>query len=85
MPRLNGAEAASVIRSLMPAVPIILFTMYADDFGERLASAIGVQIVLSKPDGITKLGQHLRAQLGLVHRPPKAPQDAAKDPPVKPI
>jgi DNA-binding NarL/FixJ family response regulator len=32
MPRLNGAEAASVIRSAMPRVPILLFTMYADDF-----------------------------------------------------
>jgi DNA-binding NarL/FixJ family response regulator len=85
MPRMNGAEAAWVIRGLMPAVPIILFTMYADDFGEKLASAIGVQVVLSKPDGITKLGQHLKALLGLVHRPPKAPQNAPKDPPVEPI
>jgi hypothetical protein len=59
--------------------------MYADDFGEKLASAIGVQVVLSKPDGITKLGQHLKAHLGLVHKPAKAPQNAAKDPPAEPI
>ena len=63
MPRLNGAEAASVLKHSMPRVPIILFTMYADDFGEKLASAVGVQVVLSKPEGLSKLGEHLKALL----------------------
>jgi CheY-like chemotaxis protein len=84
MPRMNGAEAACVLRGLMPAVPIILFTMYADDFGEKLASAIGVHVVLSKPEGITGLGKHLRTLLGAV---PIAPRDRkpANDPPVEPM
>jgi DNA-binding NarL/FixJ family response regulator len=70
MPRLNGAEAASVIRSAMPRVPILLFTMYADDFGEKLAAAIGVHVVLSKPEGLSRLGEHLKTLLGSTEEPP---------------
>jgi DNA-binding NarL/FixJ family response regulator len=29
MPRVNGLEAASQIRELLPGVPIVIFTMYA--------------------------------------------------------
>jgi hypothetical protein len=62
MPRLNGAEAASVLRRGMPHVPIVLFTIYADDFGEKLASAVG-DVGLSKPEGMSKLGEHLKVLL----------------------
>jgi two-component system chemotaxis response regulator CheY len=54
MPKLNGAAAASAIRKLMPKLPIILFTMY-EDAVDSLASAVGVDMVLSKPDGINNL------------------------------
>jgi two-component system, chemotaxis family, chemotaxis protein CheY len=54
MPKLNGAAAASVIKKSMPKVPIILFTMY-EDAVDSLASAVGVDMVLSKPDGINNL------------------------------
>jgi DNA-binding NarL/FixJ family response regulator len=63
MPRLNGAEVASILRHAMPHVRIVLFTMYADDFGQKLASAIGVDVVLSKPEGLSKLGEHLKVLL----------------------
>jgi DNA-binding NarL/FixJ family response regulator len=71
MPRLNGAEAAVVLRRAMPRVPIVLFTMFAGDFGERLASAIGVDVVLSKPEGLGKLGEHVRALLNPTEEPPR--------------
>jgi DNA-binding NarL/FixJ family response regulator len=70
MPRLNGAEAASVLRHAMPRVPILLFTMFAGDFGERLASAIGVDVVLSKPEGLTNLSRHLKTLLNPTAQPP---------------
>jgi len=70
MPRLNGAEAASILRQAMPKVPILLFTLYADDFGDRLASAIGVNVVLSKPEGLSKLAKHLKALLNPKDEPP---------------
>jgi hypothetical protein len=37
--------------------------MYADDFGQKLASVIGVDVVLSKPEGLSKLGEHLKVLL----------------------
>jgi DNA-binding NarL/FixJ family response regulator len=55
MPEMNGAEAASVLKKLMPHVPIIVFTMFSQNLGRSLASAIGVDLVLSKPDGIRQL------------------------------
>ena len=63
MPRANGVIVASVLRDVAPNIRIVLFTMYADEFGEKLASAIGVQVVLSKPEGLSKLGEHLKALL----------------------
>jgi len=55
MPRMNGAEAASALRDLMPDVPIVLFTMYDESVGATLISTLGVKAVLSKPDGMGNL------------------------------
>jgi two-component system, NarL family, vancomycin resistance associated response regulator VraR len=55
MPEMNGAEAASVLKKMMPDVPIILFTMYSENIGASLTSAIGVDMVLSKPNGMLAL------------------------------
>jgi CheY-like chemotaxis protein len=54
MPRLNGAEAASALKSLLPDTPIILFTVFQDLIGESLCSALGVESI-SKTDGASKL------------------------------
>ena len=63
MPEMNGVEAASVLKGVMPDVPIILFTMYSENIGKCLQSAIGVEVVLSKPDGISKLAQTINTVL----------------------
>jgi DNA-binding NarL/FixJ family response regulator len=55
MPEMNGAEAASVLKKMMPGTRIILFTMYSENIGRSLTSAVGVDLVLSKPDGIKVL------------------------------
>ena len=55
MPEMNGAEAASVLKKMMPNVHIIIFTMYSENIGRSLTSTIGVDMVLSKPDGMTSL------------------------------
>jgi DNA-binding NarL/FixJ family response regulator len=62
MPKMNGAEAASVLKSAMPDVHIVLFTMY--EFGEALAAAVGVDVVLCKADGVSKLISHLQERRG---------------------
>jgi CheY-like chemotaxis protein len=56
MPSLNGIEAASIIkRELQPSVRIILLTQYANLIGKSVISASGIDIMLSKSDGLNKL------------------------------
>jgi two-component system nitrate/nitrite response regulator NarL len=55
MPSLNGAEVALVLKNTMPDVRVIMFTMYSDKVGPALISALGVDAVLSKPDGMSHL------------------------------
>jgi len=63
MPVLGGAEAASVLKAMLPRMKIILFSMHFNDIPKALASAIGVDLALSKSDGITRLGDHLKSLL----------------------
>jgi DNA-binding NarL/FixJ family response regulator len=55
LPKMNGAEVASVLKKRMPLVKIILFTMYSQNIGTSLTNALGVDAVLSKPDGMLQL------------------------------
>jgi DNA-binding NarL/FixJ family response regulator len=55
MPSLNGAEAALVLKNTMPNVRIIIFTMYAEKLGQSLKATLGVDAVISKPDGMSHL------------------------------
>lgn len=48
MPRLNGAEAATVLKNDMPETPVVLFTMTDVNAGS-LCEAIGVDFI-SKTD-----------------------------------
>jgi DNA-binding NarL/FixJ family response regulator len=63
MPEMNGAETASVLKMTVPGLRIILFTMYSERVGSYLTSAIGVDAVLSKPDGMTALVKAIDAAL----------------------
>jgi DNA-binding NarL/FixJ family response regulator len=73
MPMLNGAEAAGVLKAMLPRTKIILFSMHMDSVPRSLAAAIGVDLALSKSDGITKLGEHLKKLLGPIEGADKAP------------
>ena len=55
MPRMNGVEATSRLRAMMPRVPIVLFTMYEDVVSRASALSAGANLVVSKPDGGWKL------------------------------
>jgi DNA-binding NarL/FixJ family response regulator len=63
MPVLGGAEAASVLKAMFPRIKIILFSMHMENVPRSVAAAIGVDLALSKSDGITKLGEHLKTLL----------------------
>lgn len=53
MPRMNGVEAALVLKGVMPSVPIVVLTLYEQ--GKSLTSMVGVRAVISKADGLDKL------------------------------
>jgi|SRR5580704_3666957 two-component system response regulator DegU len=63
MPDMNGIEAASLLKKRMPEVPIILFTLFADEMINLLASEFGVTVVLSKNDGFVPLVECLSGLL----------------------
>jgi two-component system alkaline phosphatase synthesis response regulator PhoP len=64
MPRMNGVEAASVLKAMMPEVPIVWFTMYQELVGHSLTAAVGVDAVLSKPDGVGGLVECVQGLIG---------------------
>jgi two-component system, NarL family, response regulator LiaR len=55
MPGMNGIEVSMILKQALPEAKAILFTMYGDLVGKKLAAAAGVNIVLEKADGLTKL------------------------------
>jgi CheY-like chemotaxis protein len=62
MPRLNGVEAASVLKNTLPETPIILFTMHTDLHADSLSGFLGVDFI-SKVDGLPKLLERVDALL----------------------
>src|SRR5260221_6725730 len=73
MPRMNGAEAASILSQTMPDVPIVLLTLYQNMLGSALASAVGVKAVLDKTEGLDKLVACVRSLLK-IESTPESPQ-----------
>ena len=65
MPVLNGAEAASILKKMMPRAKIILFSLRAETVSAPLASALGVDLALSKTDGLMKLAEHINGLLAV--------------------
>lgn len=48
MPVMNGLDAARALKRMMPEVPIVLFSAYADSFTEKEARSAGVSVLVSK-------------------------------------
>jgi DNA-binding NarL/FixJ family response regulator len=63
MPRMNGADAASILSKTMPDVPIVMLTLYQNVLGKALASAVGVKAIIDKTDGMEKLVACVRSLL----------------------
>ena len=74
MPNMNGIEAASVLKKMMPDTRIVMFTMFSDSLGSVLPSWAGVDLVVPKAEGLTNLVQSLRGLLETAgqDRAPKA-------------
>jgi DNA-binding NarL/FixJ family response regulator len=65
MPNMNGIETASALKNMLPGAYIIVFTMYADALGSRLSSAVGVDLVVSKAEGLNGLVKAVNQLLGI--------------------
>lgn len=63
MPVMNGVEVASLLRSRMPLIPIVVYTMFDDVLGKSLTSTLGIAAIVSKPDGLTSLLARIEAIL----------------------
>ena len=61
MPELNGIEAGSVLKRYLPNTRLVLFTMTVDGLGRTLATALGIDFVLSKEESINKLADYLKS------------------------
>src|SRR6266496_78848 len=63
MPVMNGIEAASILKSLMRTVPLIIFSEYSDVFSEKEARSAGVSALVSKSEDVSVLVGKARALL----------------------
>ena len=61
MPEINGAVVASILKQKMPNVRIILFTMYSENVSKAFSSAVGIDAVLSKPDGMSHVVESINS------------------------
>ena len=56
MPRKNGIAAASVLKDMMPNVPIVLLTMYSEAVGKTFPpQRLSVDAIVDKTEGMGRL------------------------------
>jgi CheY-like chemotaxis protein len=55
MPLMNGLEETRILKKLMPAVPVILYSAHIDSFVEKEAVAAGASAVVNKSDNVAVL------------------------------
>jgi two-component system, NarL family, vancomycin resistance associated response regulator VraR len=60
MPKMSGAEAAYAIKRAMPETKVVMFSLYPDPARKDLANSLGVDLVVSKVDGVAGLMDTLR-------------------------
>ncbi len=62
MPVMNGVDTARILKTIMPAVPIILFTIHANEMLSEAAKETGIDKIVSKAE-MVHLVEHTRALL----------------------
>ena len=61
MPVMNGLEEARLLKQLMPAVPVIIYTSYTSPSLEKEARLAGASAVVSKSEAVATLISEARA------------------------
>jgi DNA-binding NarL/FixJ family response regulator len=55
MPVMNGIDATRALKTLMPMVPVIVFSEYSDVFSEKEARSAGISAMVSKSEHVAVL------------------------------
>jgi len=55
MPWITGIDAARALKTLMPMVPVIIFSEYRDVFSEKEARSSGISALVSKSEHVSVL------------------------------
>ena len=55
MPVMNGIDATRALKRLMPAIPIVMYTTFADPHIKNTALAAGVHDLIDKSESATTL------------------------------
>jgi DNA-binding NarL/FixJ family response regulator len=63
MPVMNGIDATRALKTLMPMVPLIIFSEYSDAFTEKEARSAGISALVSKSEHVSVLIDKARALL----------------------
>ena len=63
MPRMNGVEAASILRGILPGTKIVGFTTFGQEYCRDLHADTAFDMILSKHEGLAKLGEAINALL----------------------
>jgi two-component system chemotaxis response regulator CheY len=63
MPLMNGLEETRILKKLMPALPVIIYTAHGSTLVEKEALAAGASAVISKSDAVTALIEKARELL----------------------
>ena len=64
MPGMNGLQAASELRRVLPNTPIILFTLYGETLSKSEISKTGISLVLSKTEPLSMLIEKAHELMG---------------------
>jgi two-component system nitrate/nitrite response regulator NarL len=65
MLNLNGLEAASILKKMLPRANIVLFTVFNDALSSRLCLSAGVDLVVAKAEGLNGLVKAVQQLAGI--------------------
>jgi DNA-binding NarL/FixJ family response regulator len=60
MPVMNGFDAARILKRIMPRVPLVMYSGFADRLAEQQARLIGISEVVSKSERASVLIDKVR-------------------------
>lgn len=63
MPVMNGLEAARVLKCIMPATPLIMYSAHGAAVSEQLVRSTGISEMVSKTDQVSVLIEKARRLL----------------------